>query len=91
VVIPATGGDTIWANTHAAYENLPAPLKLLAEQLWAVHSNLYDYAAARPHATEAERQHYEDVFTSTIYETEHPVVRVHPETGERTLLLGNFV
>eukprot|EP01132_Coremiostelium_polycephalum_P012361 gene12361-15105_t len=91
VVIPATGGDTIWANTHAAYENLPAPLKLLAEQLWAVHSNLYDYAAARPHATEAERRHYEDVFTSTIYETEHPVVRVHPETGERTLLLGNFV
>ena len=32
-----------------------------------------------------------DVFTSTIYETEHPVVHVHPETGERHLLLGHFV
>jgi taurine dioxygenase len=30
------------------------------------------------------------VFAATVYETEHPVVRIHPETGERTLVLGNF-
>jgi alpha-ketoglutarate-dependent sulfate ester dioxygenase len=91
VVIPAAGGDTIFANTHAAYEDLPAPLKELAERLWAVHSNEYDYAAVRPRATAAEAEHYDKVFTSTIYETEHPVVRVHPETNERTLVLGYFV
>lgn len=91
VVIPAAGGDTIWSNTHAAYESLPAPLKLLADNLWAIHSNAYDYAAVRPRATAEERKHFEEVFTSTVYETEHPVVRVHPETGERSLLLGNFV
>jgi len=90
-VIPPAGGDTIWSNTHAAYESLPEPLKLLADTLWAVHSNVYDYAAVRPRATADERKHFEEVFTSTIYETEHPVVRVHPETGERILLLGNFV
>jgi len=90
-VIPQTGGDTIFANTHAAYEDLPAPLKLLAENLWAVHSNDYDYAAARPRSSAVEAEHYDKVFTSTIYETEHPVVRVHPETKERTLLLGYFV
>lgn len=91
VVIPTAGGDTIWSNTHAAYESLPAPLKLLADNLWAIHSNAYDYAAVCPRASAEEKKHFEEVFTSTISETEHPVVRVHPETGEKALLLGNFV
>ena len=91
VVIPLFGGDTVWANTVAAYDGLPAALKTLAESLWAVHSNLYDYAAARPQASAAAVKQYEDVFTSTVYETEHPVVRVLPRTGERSLVLGHFV
>ncbi|GGC92506.1 TauD/TfdA dioxygenase family protein [Chelatococcus reniformis] len=91
VVVPAFGGDTIWSNTAAAYARLPAPLQRLADELWAVHSNAYDYAAVKMQGSEADRKHFEDVFTGTIYETEHPVVRVHPETGERTLILGNFV
>lgn len=91
VTIPAAGGDTIWSNTAAAYNDLPEPLQRLADSLWAVHSNVYDYAAVRPRANADEKKHFEDVFTGTIYETEHPVVRVHPESGERTLLLGNFV
>ncbi|WAJ28011.1 TauD/TfdA dioxygenase family protein [Antarcticirhabdus aurantiaca] len=91
VVIPEAGGDTVWSNTHAAYEALPEPLRRLADTLRAIHSNVYDYAAVRPRASAEERRHYEEVFTSTVYETEHPVVRVHPETGERSLLLGNFV
>jgi taurine dioxygenase len=91
VVIPPAGGDTVWANTAAAYANLPEPLRDLADKLWALHSNAYDYAATRQVAdTESERE-YRKQFTSTLYETEHPVVRVHPETGERTLVLGHFV
>jgi taurine dioxygenase len=90
VVIPAFGGDTIWSNTAAAYDSLPPALRRFAEELWAVHSNAYDYAAVRTQATEDDRKHFDEVFTGTVYETEHPVVRVHPETGERTLLLGNF-
>jgi alpha-ketoglutarate-dependent sulfate ester dioxygenase len=91
VVIPPFGGDTVWANTAAAYEGLPAALKALVENLWAVHSNLYDYAAVKPQSTAEAAKHFDEVFTSTVYETEHPVVRVLPRTGERSLVLGYFI
>jgi len=90
VVIPAAGGDTVWANTAQAYLDLPPALRQLADNLWALHTNDYDYAS-RFNVNEAGLKRYREVFTSTIYETEHPVVRVHPLTGERTLVLGHFV
>jgi alpha-ketoglutarate-dependent sulfate ester dioxygenase len=91
IVIPPVGGDTVWANTVAAYETLPPVLRGLADQLWALHSNGYDYAATRPNATARQVQRYETVFKSTVYEAEHPVVQVHPLTGERAIVLGYFV
>lgn len=91
VVIPPYGGNTLWSNTAAAYAELPEQLRTLADGLRAVHSNDYDYAAVRPNALPEALQQYREVFTSTKFLTEHPVVRVHPETGERVLLLGNFV
>jgi len=91
VVVPEAGGDTVWANTVAAYEHLPAELQQLVDGLWAVHTNDYDYAAQRSHVTEDAQRYHQEVFKSTVYETEHPVVRIHPETGERALLLGHFV
>lgn len=92
VVIPPVGGDTVWANTVAAYERLPAELQALADRLRAVHTNTYDYAHARetPPDVDATRR-YREVFAAHEVETEHPVVRVHPETGERSLVLGHFV
>jgi len=81
VVIPPVGGDTIWANTATAYQSLPPELRELADQLRIVHTNDYDYAAVE--AAQAQ-------FVSTVYETEHPAVRVHPETAERSLVLGGF-
>ncbi|MFJ2792129.1 MULTISPECIES: TauD/TfdA dioxygenase family protein [unclassified Streptomyces] len=91
VTVPPYGGNTLWSNTAAAYAGLPAPLRALADALCAVHSNDYDYAALRPDARPEEFAQYREVFTSTAFRTEHPVVRVHPETGERALLLGSFV
>jgi alpha-ketoglutarate-dependent taurine dioxygenase len=101
VVIPPVGGDTIWANTVTAYESLPPELRDLADRLRIVHTNAHDYAATvgrvdrdGPGGEEssadliaAERR---QEFVSRIYETEHPAVRVHPETGERSLVLGGF-
>lgn len=91
VVAPESGGDTVWANTATAYDDLSPELKALADSLWAVHSNEYDYASVRPNVDPARLEEYRKIFTSTLYETEHPVVRVHPVSGERTLLLGHFV
>jgi taurine dioxygenase len=91
VVIPPVGGDTVWANTAAAYEALPQVLRGLADQLWALHSNAHDYGAVNPNATARQVHRYETVFKSTVYETEHPVVQVHPLTGERAIVLGSFV
>ncbi|WP_027056452.1 TauD/TfdA dioxygenase family protein [Mesorhizobium erdmanii] len=89
-IIPPVGGDTVWSNTAAAYLDLPAPLQRLADDLWAVHSNAHDFAVfARP--TEAEKRVYDEALTRASFETEHPVVRVHAETGERTLVLGLYV
>lgn len=91
VVSPEFGGDTVWANTVEAYERLPAPLKQLADNLWALHTNDYDYAARRNDLSRESAEQFRSVFASTVYETEHPVVRIHPETGERALVLGHFI
>src|SRR2546430_156412 len=91
VVVPPVGGDTIWANTATAYEGLPAPLRALADGLRAVHTNRYDYGRANPAGAVDDAARRRRVqFESVVFETEHPVVRVHPETGERSLLLGGF-
>ena len=92
VVIPPVGGDTIWANTVSAYESLPAELRDLADRLRIVHTNAHDYAAVygRGERVDAGTEEAQRQFLSTVYETEHPAVRVHPETGERSLVLGGF-
>jgi alpha-ketoglutarate-dependent sulfate ester dioxygenase len=91
VTIPAYGGDTVWANTAAAYESLPEDLKRFAEGLWALHSNDYDYAATRAVVEEQRLHHHRKVFVAALFEAEHPIVHVHPVSGERALLLGHFV
>jgi taurine dioxygenase len=99
VELPSYGGTTTWASTVAAYQQLPEPLQRLADGLWAMHNNAFDYAQAdidpaKLAALQANPDavlKYAAEFHSAHFETHHPVVRVHPETGERALLLGNFV
>ncbi|MGW4511704.1 TauD/TfdA dioxygenase family protein [Streptomyces sp. NPDC004393] len=88
IVTTPYGGQTLIANAAAAYRDLPEALRVLADTLRVVHTNQYDYA--RPAATTAQRQEYDRAFVSTPYEAEHPVVRVHPLTGERGLFIGGF-
>ncbi|ABG52243.1 Taurine dioxygenase [Trichodesmium erythraeum IMS101] len=91
VEIPAVGGDTIWANTVTAYQDMPIPLRNFANQLWAVHSNTYnDYLGATANISK-KRQELGKIFTSIEYQTLHPVVQVVPDSGERGLFIGAFV
>ncbi len=89
IVVPSYGGETLIANAAAGYRDLPGPLRAFADSLRAVHTNDYDYAVPPENlnCTERERR---AVFISTKYETVHPVVRVHPLTGERSLFIGGF-
>ncbi len=89
IVVPPYGGETLIANTGTAYRDLPEPLRAFAGTLWAEHTNDYDYAVPPEslNATERERR---AIFVSTKYKTVHPVVRVHPLTGERNLFIGGF-
>jgi len=81
-IVPPFGGDTQWTNLVAAYEGLPEPLRLLADQLRAKHSfgQVRQYSA--PNSTYAEK-----VERSPLVAI-HPLVRVHPETGERALFVS---
>lgn len=95
--VPEAGGDTLWANGETAYEGLPEALRQLVNNLWAVHTNDYDYAVQfglskdATKATQDRAKFQQNIFASTVYETEHPAVRVHPVSGQRSLLLGHFV
>ena len=86
VEIPTYGGDTAWTNLVAAYDGLSQPLKELVDGLTAVHRNEILVELGSPHGLALR-----SAFTSSPYWTEHPVVRVHPETGEKALFVNpNF-
>jgi alpha-ketoglutarate-dependent taurine dioxygenase len=89
ITLPPYGGETLITNSAAAYRSLPDPLRQLADTLWAEHTNDYDYAVPAEEIDE-ERAAQRAQFTSIKYRTAHPVVRVHPLTGERGLFIGGF-
>ena len=91
IELPPYGGSTLWANTATAYADLPPPLRRLADEAWAIHANDYDTSYHKHDPRKEEIADFRAAFISRVFETEHPVVRVHPESGERSLVLGHFV
>lgn len=83
VELPSVGGDTLWANTAAAYRTMPDALRGFLDHAWALHST-----EARG-APESPDGHYVTK-TENLRECEHPLVHVVPETGEPAILMGFF-
>jgi len=83
VECPPVGGDTMWANMVLAYENLPAEIQVKIAGLRARHSIEASFGAAMPIAQRL-------ALKAQFPDAEHPVVRTHPETGEKVLFVNAF-
>ncbi|WP_410630385.1 TauD/TfdA dioxygenase family protein [Amycolatopsis sp. cmx-4-83] len=81
IEVPPVGGDTLWADMAAAYDNLPADVRARIDGLTAVHDYLPGFDRFSDPALLAR---WQDEFPPV----EHPVVRTHPETGRRTLFVN---
>jgi taurine dioxygenase len=80
---PPVGGDTIWVNMAEAYRRLPEDIRTKIRGLRARHSIEATFGAAMPQ----EKRH---ALKERFPDAEHPVVRVHPETGEEILFVNAF-
>ncbi|HVH78562.1 MAG TPA: TauD/TfdA family dioxygenase [Stellaceae bacterium] len=82
VELPPSGGDTQFANMVLAYQALPPAMKDRLAGLRAIHSwELSRLASGSRPASDTERHERPAV--------SHPIVRTHPETGEKALYIGN--
>ncbi|MEM6707166.1 MAG: TauD/TfdA family dioxygenase [Pseudomonadota bacterium] len=84
-IVPAVGGDTLWASATAAYEALSTPLKRLLEPLQAVHDFRQGFreSLAEPGGNERLKP-----AVAANPPVRHPVVREHPEDGQRALYVN---
>ncbi|RJQ85790.1 TauD/TfdA dioxygenase family protein [Amycolatopsis panacis] len=81
IEVPPTGGDTMWADMAAAYDNLPQHVRERIDGATAVH----DFVPGFARFTDPDLlTRWQDRFPPV----EHPVVRTHPETGRRTLFVN---
>ncbi len=86
LAMPERGGDTVFANTAAAYEGLSAPFREFLDGLVAVHNG------EEPFGEQIRANGYgewEGERFTQLQPVEHPVVRTHPETGKRSLFVNS--
>lgn len=80
--IPASGGNTCFANMYLAYETLPVDLKQRADELTCIHD------ASRNSAGELRLGFKDNADPRRTVGAVHPVVRTHPVSGRKCLFLG---
>ncbi|AZG16541.1 TauD/TfdA dioxygenase family protein [Cupriavidus pauculus] len=86
IELPAEGGDTLFANMHAAYDGLSDALKRRVEGLTAEHTYLARYAELQQRSPWRPNLTPEQI--AQVRPVVHPVVRTHPETGRKALFVS---
>ena len=87
--IPEYGGDTLWADLYGAYERLSDPMKQIVGQLTVRHTPGDAFWEAVGRKMESDQV---TALRATFPPAEHPLVRLHPETGKRALFVaGGFM
>lgn len=87
VIIPERGGDTMFASMSAAYEGLSSKMQNLLSGLTAVHD--FSYGFKESLAEPGGRERLADMVRDNP-PVEHPVVRVHPQSGKRSLYVNSL-
>ncbi len=82
-VVPETGGDTLFGNMVAAYEALSPTLQAMLTDLTALHTSKANYLGY--YGSQGD-----DLRDGDYPEAEHPVIRIHPETGRKALLVNEI-
>ncbi|GAA1524489.1 taurine dioxygenase [Dactylosporangium maewongense] len=88
VVLPPSGGDTNWADSQLAYASLSAPVRALADQLTAVHDGNREFGYYLAQRRGGKGSVWDGEVVTRLDPVEHPVVRVHPETGRKGLFVN---
>jgi alpha-ketoglutarate-dependent taurine dioxygenase len=88
--LPATGGDTMWADLRSSYERLAAPLRALVDQLEAIHRISPLAYWGEPFDTALSRQDAQQLAAAAtdVPPVAHPVVRIHPSTNRPALFVN---
>ncbi|MET9128903.1 MULTISPECIES: TauD/TfdA family dioxygenase [Streptomyces] len=88
VVLPPNGGDTSWADSQLAYESLTPGLRALIDPLTAVHDGSREFGYYLAQRRKGRGNVWEGEVFSSLAPVEHPVVRVHPESGRKGLFVN---
>ncbi|MEU1603923.1 TauD/TfdA dioxygenase family protein [Micromonospora matsumotoense] len=88
VTLPPSGGDTTWADSQLAYDSLAEPVRAMVDRLVAVHDGNREFGYYLAHRRGGRGSVWEDEVVTRLDPVEHPVVRVHPETGRRGIFVN---
>ncbi|WP_410021900.1 MULTISPECIES: taurine dioxygenase [unclassified Pseudomonas] len=86
-LLPAFGGDTLWASGIAAYDALSQPLKSLLNGLTATHDFTRSFPLERFGNTAEDLARWEEARRRNP-PLSHPVIRIHPVSGRKSLFVN---